>query len=95
MPKPAENNAGTLPRLNAGLPLPPMNRTISLILLSIGTVLVIYGLNALDSVSSSFSRLFTGAPTDKTIWLLISGVLCFSIGAGGVAFGRKASWDRS
>jgi Protein of unknown function (DUF3185) len=59
-----------------------MNRILSLVFLSIGTVLIIYGLNALDSISSSFSRLFTGAPTDKTIWLLIGGVLLFLTGAG-------------
>jgi hypothetical protein len=59
-----------------------MNRILSLVFLSIGTVLIIYGLNALDSVSSSFSRLFTGAPTDKTFWLLIAGVLLFITGAG-------------
>lgn len=61
-----------------------MNRLLSLVLLAIGTVLMIYGLNALDSISSSFSRLFTGAPTDKTIWLLIGGVLLALIGAGGL-----------
>jgi hypothetical protein len=61
-----------------------MNRILSCVLLCIGTVLVIYGLNALDSISSSFSRFFTGAPTDKTIWLLIAGVLLAVVGAGGL-----------
>lgn len=59
-----------------------MNRLLSLLLLAIGTVLVIYGLNALDSISSSFSRLFTGGPTEKSIWLLIGGILLVFIGAG-------------
>jgi uncharacterized membrane protein len=67
-----------------------MNRLLSLVLLAIGTALVIYGLNALDSVSSSFSRLFTGAPTDKAIWLLVGGILLIFIGAGGLVRGPKS-----
>ena len=61
-----------------------MNRILSLVLLCLGTVLIIYGLNALDSISSSFSRFFNGAPTDKTIWLLIGGGILFVLGAGGL-----------
>lgn len=61
-----------------------MNRILSLVLLAIGTALVIYGLNALDSISSSFSRFFTGTPTDESIWFLIAGVLLAFIGAGGL-----------
>lgn len=72
-----------------------MNRLFSLIFLSIGTVLVIYGLNALDSVSSSLSRLFNGVPTDETIWLLLAGVLCFCVGIVGLLRRPKPSWDRS
>lgn len=67
-----------------------MNRILSLVVLSIGTVLVIYGLNALDSIGSSFSRFFTGAPTDKTIWLLIGGILLCFVGAGGLIRGPKS-----
>ena len=66
-----------------------MNRLLSLILLSAGVVLIIYGLAALDSISSSFSRLFTGAPTDRTIWLLISGIILAGIGGGGLLRGSK------
>jgi len=61
-----------------------MNRLLCLVLLSIGTALIIYGLNALDSIGSAFSRFFTGAPTDKTIWLLIGGILLAFVGAGGL-----------
>jgi len=68
-----------------------MNRLLSLVLLSLGIVLVIYGLNALDSISSSFSRLFTGAPTDKTFWLLIAGILLVFTGTGGLLSGSTKS----
>jgi hypothetical protein len=60
-----------------------MNKAVSLVLLVGGIVLVIYGLLALDSIGSSFSRFFTGAPTDKTMWLLIGGSVCAAIGSGG------------
>lgn len=67
-----------------------MNRLLSLTLLCIGAALVIYGLNALDSIGSSFSRFFTGTPTDKTIWLLLSGILLSCIGAGGLLRNSKS-----
>ena len=68
-----------------------MNRLLSIVVLCIGIVLVIYGLNALDSISSSFSRLFTGGPTEKSIWLLIGGVLLTVIGIGGVLRSPKSA----
>ena len=61
-----------------------MNRIVSIVLLITGIVLVIYGLSALDSIGSSFSRFFTGSPTDKTMWLLIGGAVCAAIGLGGI-----------
>jgi hypothetical protein len=66
-----------------------MNRTISLVLLVAGIVLLVYGLFALDSIGSSFSRFFTGSPTDKTMWLLIGGAVCAIVGGAGVARGAK------
>ena len=66
-----------------------MNRMISIILLVAGLVLLIYGLSALDSIGSSFSRFFTGAPTDKTMWLLIGGAVCAAIGVSGVVRSSK------
>ena len=68
-----------------------MNKAISLCLLAGGIVLIIYGLNASDSVGSSFSRFFTGNPTDKTIWLLVGGVVAAALGAGGLMRGSKSS----
>ncbi|MBC8011721.1 MAG: DUF3185 family protein, partial [Burkholderiales bacterium] len=40
---------------------------------------------------SGFSRLFTGAPTDKTIWLLIGGIVLAALGLGGLLRGDKSS----
>lgn len=67
-----------------------MNRLFSLVLLITGIVLLAYAISASDSIGSAFSRLFTGAPTDKTIWLLIGGGICAAIGAGGLLTGNKS-----
>ena len=40
----------------------------------VGIVLIVYGLNASNSVSSDLSRTFTGSPTNKTLWLLLGGI---------------------
>jgi len=54
----------------------------------LGIILVIAGLDASDSLSSRFSRLFTGNPTDKTIWLLIGGAVAVILGVSMVGFRR-------
>lgn len=61
-----------------------MNRPISLILLAAGVALVIFGLLAMDSFASDFSKFFTGSPTDKSIWMLIAGVVLISISGFGL-----------
>jgi len=69
-----------------------MNKVVSLALLIAGALLIGYGVNASDSIGSSFSRFFTGSPTDHTIWLLLAGIGAAVIGAGGLLFsGKKTS----
>jgi amino acid permease len=65
-----------------------MNKLTSAVILAAGIVLVIYGVAASESLSSDFSRFFTGAPTEKTIWMLIAGVIAIVIGLGGLSFGK-------
>jgi hypothetical protein len=67
-----------------------MNRMISLLLLVGGIVLIIWGISASDSIGSSFSRFFTGAPTDKTMWLLIGGAVAAIVGLAGVVRDSKS-----
>jgi len=67
-----------------------MNKLISLILLILGIVLIVYGVSASNSLGSDFSRLFTGSPTDKSIWMLIGGVVAAVIGLGGIMRGSKS-----
>ena len=67
-----------------------MNKAISLVLLVGGIVLIIYGISASDSLSSYFSRFFTGSPTDKTMWLLIGGIVAAAVGLFGLFRGSKS-----
>ena len=67
-----------------------MNKILSLALLAGGVVLIIYGISASNSIGSDFSRMFSGSPTDKTIWLLLGGVILAAIGAGGLVRGTRA-----
>ena len=65
-----------------------MNKLISLAILAGGIVLVIYGVAASKSFSSDVSNFFTGSPTDKTIWLLIGGIVAIIIGLTGLLRGQ-------
>jgi LPXTG-motif cell wall-anchored protein len=66
-----------------------MSKILSMALLVAGVVLLIYGLNASDSFSSSVSRAVNGAPTDKTIWLIGLGVIGLISGGFGLFFRRE------
>jgi hypothetical protein len=61
-----------------------MNKSVGVALIAIGVVLIIFGLNASESLSSDASRFFTGTPSDKSIWLLIGGVAAIGWGAATV-----------
>ena len=67
------------------------NKLISLVLLAGGIVLVIYGVSASESFSSDVSRFFTGSPTDKTMWLMIGGIVAIVIG---LEIGRASCRER-
>jgi hypothetical protein len=66
-----------------------MNKAVSLALLVAGIVLIVYGISASNSVGSGFSRMFTGSPTDKTLWLFIGGGAAALIGLVGVMRGSR------
>jgi hypothetical protein len=61
-----------------------MNKSVSLALLAGGILLLIFGIIAYDSSSSDISRFFTGSATDKSIWMLLGGVVGTAIGLGGL-----------
>ena len=66
-----------------------MNKPLSLILLIVGIILTIYGISASNSIGSGFSQLFTGAPTDKSIWLLVGGIVAGVVGLVGLLRGNS------
>jgi hypothetical protein len=56
-----------------------------------GILLLFLGINAYDSSSSEISRFFTGSPTDKSVWMLVGGIVGTVIGLGGLLrLSRKA-----
>ncbi|MDD5347889.1 MAG: DUF3185 family protein [Candidatus Omnitrophica bacterium] len=61
-----------------------MNKGVSVALLAVGIVLLAFGFNAYHSASSDVSRFFTGAPTDKALWLLIGGLVAGIVGILGL-----------
>lgn len=58
-----------------------MRNPLGIVIIIAGIVLLVFGISAADSVSSSFSKLFTGAPSDKAIWLIIGGLAAIGVGA--------------
>ncbi len=57
-----------------------MNRALGLGLLAVGIVLIVFGIDSSNSAGSSISRFFTGAPTNKALWLLIGGIISIVVG---------------
>jgi uncharacterized membrane-anchored protein len=57
-----------------------MNKILPLALLVCGVVLIIMGVSAINSFSSDVSRFFTGSPTDKAVWMLLSGIVAAGVG---------------
>jgi hypothetical protein len=66
-----------------------MIKAISLAVLAGGILLLIFGIRAYDSSSSDISRFITGSATDKSIWMLVSGVVATVLGLVGSLRGSK------
>lgn len=67
-----------------------MVKAISIALIVGGVVLLYFGGQAFNSVSSEVSRVFTGSPTNKAIMLIVGGVIATIAGLTGVAVsGRR------
>jgi hypothetical protein len=67
-----------------------MDKTISLAILAGGILLLIFGVSASNSFSSDISRVFTDAPTDKAIWMLVGGIVVSIIGLVGLLRGSRS-----
>jgi len=66
-----------------------MNKIVGLALLVGGAVLLITGITATNSFSSDVSRFFTGSPTDKSVWMVIGGIVAVIVGLAMTVRGFK------
>ena len=67
-----------------------MAKAISIALIVGGIVLLYFGGQAFNSVSSDVSRVFTGSPSSKAIMLIVAGVVAMIAGLTGMALsGRR------
>lgn len=65
-----------------------MNKFVPLFLLIAGTMLLAFGISAAESMGSEISEIIHGAPSDKSIWLILAGTA--GILLGGIALLRRA-----
>lgn len=61
-----------------------MSRIMYTSALFAGAILLIYGINASNSLTSSVSNALSGVPTDRSIWLIILGAVGVLSGAFGL-----------
>jgi Protein of unknown function (DUF3185) len=64
-----------------------MNKIMPIAFLALGAaflafsiLLIVHGIHPVGSVSSSFVRFLAGAPVDKSIWLLVGGLVLAACG---------------
>jgi hypothetical protein len=71
-----------------------MQTVVGMAFLVVGVGLIMFGMHAAASVSSRFSELFAGTPSDRTIWLVVAGVAAAMVGLGRLLAGRRRtlSW---
>ncbi|MCB9919614.1 MAG: DUF3185 family protein [Planctomycetes bacterium] len=56
-------------------------KLVGILLFVAGVVLLIFGINATESFASSVSEVFTGNPTDRSMWLVLGGIVTCVVGA--------------
>lgn len=55
-------------------------RLLGVFLLVVGTVLLVVGFNASDSVADQVSQIFRGRFTDRTTWYIVGGLALAVVG---------------
>lgn len=65
-----------------------MHNPYGIVFVLVGVVLLVLGIVASESIVSSFSKFFTGEPSERSIWLMLGGVIAIGIG---VAIGSRGS----
>lgn len=57
-----------------------MNRTAGIVLLVVGAVLLYFGYNESQSVSSEVSELFQNRPSNSSVWFFVGGAAAIVFG---------------
>lgn len=68
-----------------------MTKAVSIALIVGGVVLLYFGGQSIHSFANDMSRIFTGAPTNKTIWLVAGGLVATIAGLIGLASSAGSS----
>lgn len=66
-------------------------RIVGIVLLIVGAILLIIGINASDSMVDQVSNFFTGRFTDKTMWYMVGGAAAAVLGGSLLIFGGRAA----
>ena len=66
-----------------------MNKALSIAILIAGIALLVFGINAQDSLASNAKEVVTGTPTDKSMWLIVLGLIGIIVGGLNSFFGRS------
>ena len=65
-----------------------MNKILYFAFLAAGVLLLVFGLNAHDSIVSQTKEAFSGTPTNNSMWLIVLGVIGIIVGGLGILFRR-------
>ena len=60
-----------------------MRGVVRIVLVVVGLVMIVMGLQASEAFASEVSEFFTGSPTDRSIWLMIGGIVALLVGGFG------------
>ncbi len=66
-----------------------MKMPIALAILVVGIILLLFGLNSSQSILDSFSRIFSGQFSDRTMWFIVGGSVCVVVGLYGTYNNRR------
>lgn len=59
-----------------------MRKILGIALLAAGVILLVLGWNASESAASEITEVFEGTPTDRSIWMIVGGIVLAIVGAG-------------
>jgi len=71
-----------------------MMKAVSLALIALGVVLLYFGGQSFHSLANDVSRFVTGAPTNKTLWLIGLGVVATIGGLTGLIVSSRPAGRR-